>query len=1520
MAKGTVKPEYLTLDITVNANKSQKQINDLGREITDTTFKVKELKNQQLELVKAGQKNSEEYKTLGKEIKDNQNKIKALKEEQQKLINGLDMELKTIGQLKKQLADLKRLRDASIPNSEQYNKYQKEIEAVSNRLHELRVGAEQAGNGILKLANKLNQYISVLVAGGASFTAFWTGVKKARDEYAHFDDVLSDVMKTTNLSKEAVKELNAELEKIDTRTNQEDLLGLGRIAGKLGYNDPKQIVEFVKANNELVVALNEDLGGNVEETVNKIGKLVDVFKLKDIYTTEEAFKKVGSAINELGAAGTANEAYMVEFARRMAGIAPLANVSIDKILGLAATLDQLGQSEEVSTTALSKLWVKMASDADTYSKYAGMQVTDFKNLLEKDFMGAFTKVLQGVKQSSGGINALAATLGDLGEDSGRVIGVLGSLADNVDMLSASMELSNRAMIEGTSLTTEYNTKNQNAAAQLDKARKEVSKFWRELGEKLWPALTAGNNILTMFIKTMGVLITFIANNIGKISTLTLAIVAYYTAVQLSNKIDIIRNALFVTGRIAAAGYGLIMDVIAGKITRAAIAQQLLNLRIMANPYGLAAAALVGLVAWVVNIANRLSDAEKAQIRVNNEMKKAKDLSDQLRTSTQALVDTINDSNLTKFAQAKAFVELQEMYPKLLENMSLEEFQTKSSTESLLKLNKARDEQEKAILRSNYEKAVSDVKKLKEEYIGLEGAMGGNQSGGLAKRFYEVREQLALAEEKVKQYGKEVEILNKIEFNAKPLDEKLAYYNKIRDGILEQIKDLEKQEQIIKGMNNGWNTFQNYINGMKFDNLFFQLKNINSQIKALTPKTVNEINDEIKTVGDRRKFLQKNLDELVASYEKIGEKDLAARRQNLKERKRIQDQLDALDGRSPSSSGSKSNDKALREANKARLRELEQLKITNDAKLKEAGLFQKKVNEMTSDELYKKAEIEAEYQTKSNEINRKYNHSMQETTKVAQSELTKQAADQKKFRENLVDKTDPLLKQENDAYQKRLEQAGLFGKKREDMSEEQLAALQILENNHQSNINKIDADALDKHTDQVMEANKVELTDLRIKHLEELNQITTLAQAKEVLSSKLTEQELAQVRDLGQAKKLIRNQQDLEEQAVLRKQLEDLLVILQHTMDTGQLEGVNLADDILSDKEKEALKKRIQELREEIAKLKGVDLKDGFKTGEDKFAKTDILGMSKDDWLLLFKNIDTSQEGMLRLFGAIEAGISIWKQYNAYVAAGENAQLQKDEQANKKKKENLEARLKSGSITQEAYNKQIEFLDKDLENKKAKIAHDQAKRDKQVALMSAIVNTATAVTKALPNVVLAAIVGAMGALQVATILKTPVPAIEGREDGGTFVDVTRAQDNKPFKAKVQPNKRGFVDKPTVLVGESGREWVANDKLVTNPMTAPIIQWLDSVQRNGSIDTSMLSSVIKSTIPGRANGGTFNGSQPEQSPIVIDNTELKEMIMENSKAIVALNNSIKNGVSVNMLGPNGFLERQAELETIQKNSSL
>ena len=72
---------------------------------------------------------------------------------------------------------------------------------------------------------------------------------------------------------------------------------------------------------------------------------------------------------------------------------------------------------------------------------------------------------------------------------------------------------------------------------------------------------------------------------------------------------------------------------------------------------------------------------------------------------------------------------------------------------------------------------------------------------------------------------------------------------------------------------------------------------------------------------------------------------------------------------------------------------------------------------------------------------------------------------------------------------------------------------------------------------------------------------------------------------------------------------------------------------------------------------------------------------------------------------------------------------------------------------------------ELDKKKRQIAHDEAIRNKALGLMDVAINTAIGISKAIPNPVLIAFAAAIGAVQAAAILATPVPAYA---TGGSFI--------------------------------------------------------------------------------------------------------------------------------------------------------
>lgn len=499
-------------------------------------------------------------------------------------------------------------------------------------------------------ADKFNRYFALVGSAIAGLTGTVLGLKKTISTFAEFDDKLADVMKTTGLTKDEVKALNDQLKTLNTRTAQLELLDLARVAGKLGITGEQEILGFVKAADQIKVALSEDLGGDVEESIRQVGKLTDIFKLSDQFGIEEALLKVGSAINSLGAASTANEAFMVEFSKRVAGIAPSAGISIDQVLGLAATLDQLGQTSEVSSTVFSQVMPNMFKDTATYAGIANMEVGEFSQLLNSNANEAFIKVLEGINGNNAGFKSMVTKLSELGLEGKRTVSVLGVLADNTELLREQQSFANREFVKGTSLTEEFATKNNTAQAELEKARKALYNVSVELGERLMPVLTTSTRGLSYLIKALNVIVPWLIKYRKVIAILAAAVGAYYSRLALLWAIEKARNITIGSNILATK----LMIAVTGKATmaqkRLLVTTRALNTATKSTPWGLIISLLAGAAAAFISFRNNVKKATEKQQDFNEVLRESNELLGQNKTIEERaeLIKTYNKRQLEDF--------------------------------------------------------------------------------------------------------------------------------------------------------------------------------------------------------------------------------------------------------------------------------------------------------------------------------------------------------------------------------------------------------------------------------------------------------------------------------------------------------------------------------------------------------------------------------------------------------------------------------------------------------------------------------------------------------------------------------------------------------------------------------------------------------------------------------------------------------------------------------------------------------
>lgn len=462
-------------------------------------------------------------------------------------------------------------------------------------------------------------------------------------------------------------------------------------------------------------------------------------------------------------------------------------------------------------------------------------------------------------------------------------------------------------------------------------------------------------------------------------------------------------------------------------------------------------------------------------------------------------------------------------------------------------------------------------------------------------------------------------------------------------------------------------------------------------------------------------------------------------------------------------------------------------------------------------------------------------------------------------------------------------------------ENQAAVLEAIEKKHQNALLKIKQEAFDR-----------EQSKLETKHNIERQEIMSLYSGKIAQESPNSKN----VTKFTKEKDYALVESDLAYLNRLMSQLEKI-------KDKGGIDGIKLPQDEL-DKyllKLEQTKTKIAELTTQKNKSDG-----GVFSGTGKGS---LFGVSQDQWNEFFANLKTGKDKAESLSIALNAvggfaqeGFQLASKAIELTNAKENKAFNEYKKNNEKKKKDLKSRYDAGLVSQEQYNARVEEMEAEEEAKREEMEIKQAKRTKALNLVQSIINTALSVTKTLAQwgwpagAAPAAIVAAFGAAQTALIAAQPI----GAEEGG-FVNTRRAQDGKAFKARLSPDKRGFVSSPTVLVGENGGEYVIPADGLSNPTLLPFVATMEEARKAGTLKSLNFEAVYPvGAAIGRESGGftnTSTGSVTGSGSVSGGNvasarSATDERLLE---AIELLNKrlSVPIKADVSMLGKNGIIEQ-------------
>lgn len=511
-----------TVTLTVNGKQAQNMLEQLKRQASDLEDKI-------TKAAAAGDK--VQLKKFQRELKQTRRQIGQIESATQGVENVLKrLDKASPKELSRTLRELKKSLNGIERGTDEWNKQCESIKRVKAELANVNEELRETEKENVGLVDRINGFVDKwgnIIAGVAAVgTGLVMAGRKAVNAFAEMDAEMANVRKFTGLADDEVKELNEDFKKMDTRTSREDLNKLAEEAGRLGKSSKEDVLGFVKAADQINVALDE-LGDGATLTLSK---LTNIFGDEARLGTEKSLLAVGSVINDLSQNCTASAGYLAEFGKRMAGVGAQAGMTIPQIMAFAAVLDSQGQACEMSATALSQLIMNLFKEPSKIAKATGMDLDELNKALKRSTNEGLLMLLQKLKEL-GNMDVLAPVFKNMGENGARASQVLATLAGNVEMVKWQQEQATQSFEDATSVTNEFNVQNSTVEAELDKARKRVTELAIELGEKLMPVMKHVISTTTLTLKAMSTTIDFLVRNKEAIIVLTSMVAAYTIAVK-----------------------------------------------------------------------------------------------------------------------------------------------------------------------------------------------------------------------------------------------------------------------------------------------------------------------------------------------------------------------------------------------------------------------------------------------------------------------------------------------------------------------------------------------------------------------------------------------------------------------------------------------------------------------------------------------------------------------------------------------------------------------------------------------------------------------------------------------------------------------------------------------------------------------------------------------------------------------------------------------------------------------------
>lgn len=638
-------PKKTQIVITANAAVAKKVMDELAQR-TDA------IKQKMAALDVTTKQGQREFKKLEKELVSYNSAISQNITDEERVKHAIDnLSTTSLRKLRTALASAKKVLGTTFQDDPNLKKKQQDVKTLQAQIDKL-TGSVHKQSGAWGTALKnLTAYVGAFGAFNMIKSKL-TDVLKLNFQYS---DSLANVRKVSNLSMDSVNDLSRMLAKVDSRTSLEGLTQLAYVGSRMGMGKygAEGLAEFAQASDRVNVALKEDLGDDAMLTLSKFVETMGEVE-KHGGNISSAFDAVSSSIFKLASTSTANGNSILEFARRLTGLAKVSHITSDQLLGLASASDSLMLMPEVASTAFGKLISSLWTNYHDIEKMLGMQEDSLKGMMEKgQTMQALVTVLEHVSNKN--LNSMDAYFKEFGSDGQRLKQVVVTMAQNVDVLKSHLKESSEAYEDATAVQKEYSIQQETAQALLERANnmwskafvnpegidvmKEIAKAWYDFSKTLTQS--------TPFMKSVKILLWGIKVSFESLLAILPGLVLY-----LGTRGLVWAFSKLIPLMVGVSGSGIVgfFYLLTLAVTGNAAAVRLLkiqwrelSLAMKANVIGLVISLVAELGVWVYSLVKKTDDATESVDRFNSSLEDVKKNANQAQGELDAYYNAIRNA-------------------------------------------------------------------------------------------------------------------------------------------------------------------------------------------------------------------------------------------------------------------------------------------------------------------------------------------------------------------------------------------------------------------------------------------------------------------------------------------------------------------------------------------------------------------------------------------------------------------------------------------------------------------------------------------------------------------------------------------------------------------------------------------------------------------------------------------------------------------------------------------------------------